>query len=48
MFTGAPEARVLNTDPDYTSRPFIAVLRPDSLALKCNPRKIQISQCVSE
>ena len=33
MFTGAPEARVLNTDPDYTSRPFIAVLRPDSLAL---------------
>ena len=33
MFTGVPEAGVLNTDPDCTSRPFIAVLRPDSLAL---------------
>ena len=34
MFTGVPEAGVLNTDPDCTSRSFIAVLRPDSLALK--------------
>ena len=40
MFTGAPEARVLNTDPDYTSRPFTCT--------ECNLRKIHISQCVSE
>ena len=33
MFSGVPEAGVLNTDPDCTSRSFIAVLRPDSLAL---------------
>ena len=41
MFTGAPEARVLNTDPDYTSRPFIAVLRPDSLALNVTQMTLQ-------
>ena len=33
MFTGVPEAVVLNSDPDCTSRPFIAGIRPDSLAL---------------
>ena len=45
MFTGAPEARVLNTDPDYTSRPFIAVLRPDSLALNVTRGNTNKSMC---
>ena len=45
MFTGAPEARVLNTDPNYTSRPFIAVLRPDSLALNVPEENTNKSMC---
>ena len=40
MFTGAPEARVLNTDPNYTFTDHsLQCLGPDSLATECNPEE---------